>query len=103
MRDRRPAAHSHYPRIAILDRISRIMPAVISAVHLTKTNSIRRLFATYKASEELIRIGAYQKNSDPDLDRAITLMPALREFLMQGTQEVAAMKDSISRLMALPT
>jgi flagellum-specific ATP synthase len=78
------------------------MPAVISAEHLAKTNVIRRLFATYKASEELIRIGAYQKNSDPDLDRAIALMPALREFLMQSSQEVAGMKDSLARLMALP-
>jgi flagellum-specific ATP synthase len=102
MLDRRLAAQSHYPPISILDSISRIMPAVISADHLAKTNAIRRLFATYKASEELIRIGAYQKNSDPDLDRAIALMPALREFLMQPAQEVAGMKSSIDRLMALP-
>jgi len=64
MLDRRLAAQSHYPPISILDSISRIMPAVISAEHLVKTNVIRRLFATYKASEELIRIGAYQKNCD---------------------------------------
>jgi flagellum-specific ATP synthase len=102
MLDRRLAAQSHYPPISILDSISRIMPAVISAEQLAKTNVIRRLFATYKASEELIRIGAYQKGSDPDLDRAIALMPALREFLMQPSQEVAGMKNSIDRLMALP-
>jgi hypothetical protein len=29
-------------------------------------------------------------------------MPALREFLMQSAQEVAVMKDSLDRLMALP-
>ncbi len=102
MLDRRLAAQSHYPPISILDSISRIMPAVISAEHLAKNNLIRRLFATYKASEELIRIGAYQKGSDPDLDRAIALMPALREFLIQPSQEVAGMKDSHARLMALP-
>jgi flagellum-specific ATP synthase len=102
MLDRRLAAQSHYPPISILDSISRIMPNVISAEHLAKTNAIRRLFATYKASEELIRIGAYQKNSDPDLDRAIALMPALREFLMQTPQEAADMNTSIVRLMALP-
>jgi flagellum-specific ATP synthase len=103
MLDRRLAAQSHYPPISILDSISRIMPAVVSAEHLAKVNSIRRLFATYTASEELIRIGAYQKGSDPDLDRALALMPALREFLMQSSQEVADMKDSIDRLMALPS
>jgi len=103
MLDRRLAAQSHYPPISILDSISRIMPAVISARHLAKTNHVRRLFATYKASEELIRIGAYQKGSDSELDHAIELMPALREFLMQPSQEVATMKDSLERLMALPT
>ncbi len=102
MLDRSLAAQSHYPPISILDSISRIMPAVISKEHLAKTNLIRRLFATYKASEELIRIGAYQKNSDPDLDRAIALMPALREFLLQSPHEVMAMNDSLRRLMALP-
>jgi flagellum-specific ATP synthase len=102
MLDRRLAAQSHYPPISILDSISRIMPAVISAPHHAKINHIRRLFATYKASEELIRIGAYQKTSDPELDRAIALMPALREFLAQPSQEVAIMKDSLDRLMALP-
>jgi flagellum-specific ATP synthase len=102
MLDRRLAAQSHYPPISILDSISRIMPAVVSPEHLAKVGLIRRLFATYKASEELIRVGAYQKGSDPDLDRAIAIMPALREFLMQGSQEVAAMKDTLARLMALP-
>ncbi len=102
MLDRRLAAQSHYPPISVLDSISRIMPAVISAEHLAKTNVVRRLFAAYKASEELIRIGAYQRGSDPELDRAISLMPALREFLMQNSREVAGMKDSLARLMALP-
>jgi flagellum-specific ATP synthase len=103
MLDRRLAAQSHYPPISILDSISRIMPAVITTEHLAKTSLIRRLFAAYKASEELIRIGAYQKNSDPELDRAIALMPALRDFLMQPAKEVASMKDSIDRLLELPS
>jgi len=102
MLDRRLAAQSHYPPIAILDSISRIMPAVTSADHLAKAGDIRRTLASYKASEELIRIGAYQKSSDPDLDRAIALMPSLREFLRQSAQEVAGMENSIERLMALP-
>jgi len=103
MLDRHLAAQSHYPPISILDSISRIMPAVITAEHLAKTNLIRRLFAAYKASEELIRIGAYQKNSDPELDRAIALMPALRDFLTQPPKEIARIKDSIDRLLALPS
>jgi len=100
--DRRLAAQNQYPPITILDSISRIMPAVVTAEHRTKANQIRRLLAVYKASEDLIRIGAYQKGGDPELDRAIVLMPALRDFLTQDAQEAATMQDSIARLMSLP-
>jgi flagellum-specific ATP synthase len=102
MLDRRLAAQSHYPPISILDSISRIMPAVVSAEHLGKVNLVRRLFAAYKASEELIRIGAYQSGNDAELDRAVALIPALREFLTQPSKEVVNFQDSIARLMALP-
>jgi flagellum-specific ATP synthase len=100
--DRKLAAQNQYPPISILDSISRIMPAVVAADHLAKATLIRRLLAVYKASEELIRIGAYQRNSDPELDRAIALMPALREFLVQSVQESAGMNDSLERLRTLP-
>jgi flagellum-specific ATP synthase len=100
--ERKLAAQNQYPPISILDSISRIMPAVVSTEHLAKANQIRRLLAAYKASEELIRIGAYQKNGDPELDRAIALMPALREFLAQRANEGVTMKDALDRLLALP-
>jgi flagellum-specific ATP synthase len=102
MLDRRLAAENHYPPISILNSISRIMPAVITPEHMAKAGEIRRLLAAYKSSEELIRIGAYQKNSDPDLDHAIVLMPALRLFLRQSIAEAADMKNSVDRLMELP-
>src|SRR5882724_10052737 len=100
--DRRLAAQNQYPAISILDSISRIMPAVVAADHLAKANLVRRLLAAYKTSEELIRIGAYQKSSDSELDRAIALMPALCDFLAQDSNDGAAMQDSINRLMMLP-
>jgi flagellum-specific ATP synthase len=102
MLDRRLAAQNHYPPVAILDSISRIMSAVASREHAAKAGEIRRLLAVYKSSEELIRIGAYEKNSDLELDRAIALMPALREYLAQSSQEPALLPDSIERLLALP-
>ncbi|MFZ0231441.1 MAG: EscN/YscN/HrcN family type III secretion system ATPase, partial [Mycobacterium sp.] len=101
MLDRRLAAMNHYPAISVLDSISRIMSAVVTREHRAKAGEIRRLAATYKASEELVRIGAYQKGSDADLDRAIALMPALGRLLMQSSDESCAIKDSIDRLMAI--
>jgi len=102
MLDRRLAAQSQYPPISILDSISRIMPAVVSPEHAARATAIRRLLALFRSNEELIRIGAYQKNADPELDRAIALMPQLRAFLMQDAQESIGRDDTLQRLMALP-
>jgi flagellum-specific ATP synthase len=103
MLDRRLAARGHYPPIAVLDSISRLMPSVCSALHLEKAHALRRLLAAYTASEDLIRIGAYQKGSDPTLDKALTLIPDLHRFLMQKPGETALLAETAARLLALPS
>lgn len=103
MLDRKLAVRSHYPPIAILDSVSRLMPAVSSAPHLQKAHDLRRLLAAYSASEDLIRIGAYQKGSDPTLDNALAMIPDLNHFLMQRPGETVSFSDSIAKLLALPS
>ena len=102
MLDRRLAIRSHYPPISILDSVSRLMPAVSSPAHLQKAYELRRLLAAYTASEDLIRIGAYQKGSDATLDKALNLIPELHRFLMQKPGESSLFTDSVAKLLALP-
>src|SRR5579863_8969614 len=103
MLDRRLAAQNHYPPIAILDSVSRLMPMVCSREHMEKAQTLRRLLAAYTASEDLIRIGAYQKGSDPVLDKALATLPELKRFLQQGSGEAVTLNDNINRLLALPS
>jgi len=103
MLDRKLAVRSHYPPIAILDSVSRLMPAVSTAPHLQKAHELRRLLAAYTASEDLIRIGAYQKGSDPTLDKALAIIPDLNRFLMQKPGDSVSFSDSITKLLALPS
>lgn len=103
MLDRKLAVRSHYPPIAVLDSMSRLMPAVCSTPHMQKAHELRRLLATYTASEDLIRIGAYQKGSDAALDKALALIPELHRLLMQKPAEAAPFSDNVSRLLALPS
>jgi len=102
MLDRRLAVRSHYPPIAVLDSVSRLMSSVASPAHLQKAQNLRRLLAAYSASEDLVRIGAYQKGSDPTLDKALTLIPELDHFRMQKPGEPAPLAETISKLLALP-
>jgi len=99
--DRRLAARNHYPPISILDSISRLMPLVCSAEHLDKVHRLRLLLATYMASEDLIRIGAYQKGNDPALDQAVALMPELQMFLQQRSDEIAPMSETFSAILQM--
>jgi flagellum-specific ATP synthase len=100
--DRRLASQNHYPPISILDSLSRLMPSVCSKEHISKVNGLRALLASYAASEDLVRVGAYQKGLDPLLDRAIATLPAIRNFLQQKPDEKADLKSSIASLFALP-
>jgi flagellum-specific ATP synthase len=74
---------------------------VCSAQHMEKAQALRRLLAAYTASEDLIRVGAYQKGSDPMLDRALVILPELNRFLQQSANEQTSLEDNINRLLAL--
>jgi flagellum-specific ATP synthase len=102
MLDRKLAVRSHYPPIAVLDSVSRLMSAVASPQHLQKAQTLRRLLAAYSASEDLVRIGAYQKGSDSTLDKALALIPELDQFLMQKPGDAAPLAETIQKLLALP-
>ncbi len=102
MLDRRLASENHYPPIAILDSLSRLMPAVASREHLTRSYQLRSLLAAYTRSEDLIRIGAYSKGADPTLDRAIAVLPQLQALLRQTPQERVPFAEAIARLISIP-
>jgi len=99
--DRRLTARGHYPPISVLDSISRLMPSVASAAHMLKANQLRKLLASYRASEDLIRIGAYQKGSDAELDRAIALLPTLNSFLQQLPTEKVSLSVNVEKLLGI--
>jgi flagellum-specific ATP synthase len=100
--DRNLAFRSHYPPISILESLSRLMSSMVSEKHLAKANAMRLMMASYQRSEDLIRIGAYQKNSDPVLDNAIENLPAVNTFLRQKPTEFCTFEQTVERLVALP-
>ncbi|MGA2813055.1 MAG: FliI/YscN family ATPase [Candidatus Acidiferrum sp.] len=102
MLDRKLNAQGHFPSIAVLDSLSRLMPAVCSAEHIEKARRIRQLLAAYSASEDLIRVGAYQKGADPVLDRAVQALPAINAFLQQKRTEIAPIAQTVAALLKLP-
>jgi flagellum-specific ATP synthase len=99
--DRNMAMRSHYPPISVLQSLSRLMSSVVSETHLAKANELRLSMAAYARSEDLIRIGAYQKDSDPILDKAVQILPALNTFLQQRPDSRCKYAEAVDSLMAL--
>jgi flagellum-specific ATP synthase len=101
--DRNLALRNHYPPISVLDSLSRLMPSITAAPHLAKSKALRVLLSAYTRSEDLIRIGAYQKGFDPVLDRAVEVQGELQKFLQQRSDETPAFSTIVERLLALPS
>ncbi len=99
--DRELAARGHYPPISILNSLSRLMPAICSEEHRNRAAELRSLLALYARSEDLVRIGAYQKGSDKELDNAIAMLPRVEDFLRQDAAKTAKLEDNIQQLLAL--
>lgn len=98
---RQLASAGWYPPVNVLDSLSRLMPAVVSKEHREQAAVVRRLLAAHARSEDLVRIGAYKAGADPELDRAMQAMPAIRSFLEQGSEEKVSLEVTLDRLMAM--
>lgn len=99
---RQLAHRNHYPAVDVLGSISRVMTDIVDPEHKQAANALRRSLAVYHDAEDLINVGAYVKGSNPDIDRAISLISGLNGFLQQDVfqrftyaQTLEALKASI--------
>ena len=92
-----------YPPVHILNSASRVMNDIVSREHLDAILKFRRLYTLLKENEMLIRIGAYTKGSDPELDEAMNKKVAMEEFLSQSSVVQTQYNETTSDLVALMT
>jgi len=96
--DRRIAERGRFPAVNVLRSVSRTMPACNPAEQQALIVEARRSLALYDDMAELVRLGAYKTGSDPELDRAIKLQPALEAFMGQDRFEAADLGTSFAEL-----
>lgn len=92
------AAENHYPAIDVLNSVSRVMSTVAAPDHRTLAGMMRETMATYRDARDLINIGAYVAGSNPQIDRAIRLMPGMTAFLKQRPEEQTLFPETVSGL-----
>ena len=90
-----------YPPIHVLNSASRVMNDIITEEHLKSVIRFRKLYTILKENEVLIRIGAYAKGSDSELDEAIAKKESMQDFLSQNANFQIPFNDSVEKLTSL--
>ncbi|GAB4366869.1 MAG: flagellar protein export ATPase FliI [Spirochaetales bacterium] len=98
---RKLAQKSQYPAVDVLGSVSRLAIKIVPADVARATSLLRRMLAVYYEAEDLINVGAYVRGTNPEIDNAITLMPVIRDFLMQPIQEKAPLEETRRRLLEI--
>ncbi|MEY3260230.1 MAG: hypothetical protein RIT46_1059 [Pseudomonadota bacterium] len=96
--ERAIAERGRFPAINVLKSISRTMPGCQRPYEREIVSNARQTLSAYSNMEELIRIGAYRMGTDPQIDRAIRLNPALEQFLGQDKDEATSLDECFSSL-----
>ena len=87
-----------YPPINILNSASRVVGDVVTKEHLKAIRNFKKLYSIYKENEVLIRIGAYQKGNDKELDEAVNKIDKMKQFLSQNSDELYKFDEIIQLL-----
>jgi len=98
---RRLAEQGQFPAIDVLSSVSRLRSQVTAPEQQRAVSELTRLMAAYRDAEDLIQIGAYSKGRNPDVDRAVELLPRIRDYLRQGRAEDASLNHSATALIEL--
>jgi flagellum-specific ATP synthase len=95
------AARHHFPAIEITASASRVMHDIADREHQDIAAHIKMLLGVYQENFDYVQIGSYQAGTNPALDEAIRLMPAIERYLKQDRRELSAFRDSIANLHAI--
>ena len=98
---RKLGAQNHYPAIDILASKSRVMDKVVTPEHRAMAGKVNEWMALYAEVELLVKIGEYQKGSDPRSDQAIAKQDAIRDFLRQSTRNLESYDTTLKKLAEL--
>lgn len=81
--DRKIAERGRFPAIDLLRSVSRSLPEAASFEENALIGEARRLLGAWDRAELMIQAGLYSKGSDPVIDTAMQVWPALDSFLSE--------------------
>jgi len=68
---------------------------------LSTVRRLKAILSTYGETEDLIKIGAYNKGGSPLIDAAVDLMPGVNALLRQGIREEDSFEATLQKMQAI--
>ncbi len=96
--ERKIAERGRYPAVNVLRSISRTMPACNTKEQNELVSKSKKILSVYEDMAEMIRLGAYRKGSDPDVDEAIKYFPKIEDFMRQLPDESTTLDECYKKL-----
>lgn len=100
--DRKIAERGRFPAIDLLRSVSRSLPEAATPEENALITEARRLLGAWDRAEMMVQAGLYAKGSDPVIDMAIRIWPALDAFLAEDAP-ADGIAGSFQRLAAVLT
>ena len=102
--DRTIAERGRFPAVDVLRSISRSLPDAASDAENRLISLARQVLGAWDRSEMMIQAGLYAKGSDPMVDMAIAIWPALDAILAQDAPEtgVAGSFAALAKVLGQP-
>ena len=95
---RAQAQRGLYPAVSVLESISRLETAILDEPKRALAHEARRLFAELDQVRDLIDLGAYVAGSNPNVARALALVPRLTQLFAQDLMELTPADTTWARL-----
>jgi flagellum-specific ATP synthase len=95
------AERGRFPAVDVLKSISRLQQILQTPKEKEIATKARRLIALYSNMEELVRIGAYAKGADAEVDEAVRSWPQIEAFLAQDVFDKSTPDQAFASLEAV--
>lgn len=71
------------PAVDILQSASRLLGDLIDESHANAIADLKRLLSLHQESKDIIDMGIYRRGNNPDLDRAVDILPRIQSLFSQ--------------------
>jgi flagellum-specific ATP synthase len=98
--DRKIAEGGRYPAIDVLRSLSRVASSCLDEAQTATVRRARAILSLHGDMVDMVRLGAYRPGTDPAVDEALRLTPAIEAFLRQAPGERSGFEQAFQQLNA---